>query len=142
MVLADCGHDLIPSSSNSSRRVTALQIIRMLLELLRDKEMDIEDIAETTRGHLEQCVHLCQFESEAKQVLSWIKNAESMLSASFTIPQSLQEAEDLRTEHEQFQVAIEVHFNAPSPYTSETPSVNLSSNQYLLSWLLSISNLF
>lgn len=78
------------------------------MDSLREKEMDLEDQAETTRSHLEQCVHLCQFKSEARQVLSWIKNAESMLSASFTIPQSLQDAEDLRAEHEQFQVAIEV----------------------------------
>ena len=95
----------------TSRRVPALQMIRGLVEHLRDKVLDTEDFAETTRTHLEQGVYLCQFESEAKQVLSWIKNAESMLSASFTIPPSLQEAEALRTEHEQFQVAIEVSYS-------------------------------
>ncbi|XP_074604376.1 triple functional domain protein-like isoform X2 [Brevipalpus obovatus] len=117
MILVDAGHEasVLTSSTNpalssfntTSRRVPALQMIRALVEHLRDKVLDTEDFAETTRTHLEQGVYLCQFESEAKQVLSWIKNAESMLSASFTIPQSLQEAEALRTEHEQFQVAIE-----------------------------------
>uniref|UniRef100_T1JUE4 DH domain-containing protein n=1 Tax=Tetranychus urticae TaxID=32264 RepID=T1JUE4_TETUR len=105
MILADCGFDLVSSVQNS-RRITALQIISMLLELLRDKQMDIEELAQSTRTNLEQCVRLCQLESEAKQVLSWIKNALSMLSASFTIPQSLQEAENHRTEHEHFQLVI------------------------------------
>lgn len=110
MILADCGFDLVSSVQNS-RRITALQIISMLLELLRDKQMDIEELAQSTRTNLEQCVRLCQLESEAKQVLSWIKNALSMLSASFTIPQSLQEAENHRTEHEHFQLVIHVSIN-------------------------------
>lgn len=41
------------------------------------------------------------------KVVSWIRNGEAMLLASFSIPNGLQEAEQMRKQHEQFQVAIE-----------------------------------
>jgi len=82
----------------------------MILQFLRDKRIEIESLSEATRIQLEQRIHFCQFETEAKQVLSWIRNGESMLSASFLIPTSMNEAEDLRNEHEQFQMAIEVGY--------------------------------
>jgi hypothetical protein len=42
------------------------------------------------------------------QVIRWIHSAEGMLSAGFSIPGSLADAEQLKKEHEQFQTAIEV----------------------------------
>jgi hypothetical protein len=51
------------------------------------------------------------------QVMRWIQNTEAMLMASFTIPGSLAEAEVLKKEHEQFQVAIEVSVT-PAPAVS------------------------
>lgn len=81
--------------------------IQHLLEFLHDREIDLEDLAEIKRGKLEQAVQLCQFQTDANQVISWIRNGEAMLIASFATPNSLQEAEQLRKEHEQFQVAVE-----------------------------------
>uniref|UniRef100_A0AAR5PYU8 Non-specific serine/threonine protein kinase n=1 Tax=Dendroctonus ponderosae TaxID=77166 RepID=A0AAR5PYU8_DENPD len=81
--------------------------VQVLLEFLHDREVDLEDLAEVKRVKLEQCIQLGQFQNDANQVISWIRNGESMLMASFTIPNSLADAELLKKEHEQFQVAIE-----------------------------------
>ncbi|XP_013112529.1 triple functional domain protein [Stomoxys calcitrans] len=86
---------------------TAQARIEYLLNFLREREIDLEELSEAKRAKLEQAVQLCQFQNDANQVISWIRNGEAMLVASFVTPNSLQEAEQLRKEHEQFQVAIE-----------------------------------
>ncbi|KAI1278144.1 Kalirin [Halotydeus destructor] len=99
-----------PGNNNpaaGSRSSTALQRIQAILEYLHEREMDLEDLSEMQRLRLEESVQFCQLQSDATQVLRWMMNGESMLAASFLIPTSLQEAEDLQVEHEQFQLAIE-----------------------------------
>lgn len=81
--------------------------IQHLLGFLNDKGLHLEDLAEVKRTKLEQAVQLRQFQNDANQVISWIRNGEAMLLASFAIPSGLQDAEQLRKQHEQFQVAIE-----------------------------------
>ncbi|XP_052674047.1 kalirin-like isoform X2 [Crassostrea angulata] len=81
--------------------------IQALMEYLRERELDLETIAESKRLRLEQGVQLQNFEVEARQVIYWIENGKSMLVSSFICPNSLMEADQLRKEHEQFMLAIE-----------------------------------
>ncbi|KAL4217263.1 hypothetical protein ACF0H5_023714 [Mactra antiquata] len=81
--------------------------IQELLEYLHEREVDLETLADTKRNRLEQCVQLRNFEVEARQVISWIRNGESMLNASFMCPNALLEAEQLKKEQDQFMMAIE-----------------------------------
>ncbi|XP_023289652.1 LOW QUALITY PROTEIN: triple functional domain protein [Orussus abietinus] len=81
--------------------------VQVLLEFLNEREMDAEDLAEMRRVRLEQAAQLVQLQSDATHVANWIRNGEAMLLASLRVPENLQDAEQLRLEHEQFQVAIE-----------------------------------
>ncbi|XP_066250215.1 triple functional domain protein isoform X1 [Euwallacea similis] len=107
------GQELIQVFENSGicvmadAQYNAQTRVQLLLEFLHDREVDLEELAEVKRVKLEQCIQLGQFQNDANQVISWIRNGESMLMASFTIPNSLSDAELLKKEHEQFQVAIE-----------------------------------
>ncbi|KAM7424851.1 hypothetical protein ABFA07_023643 [Porites harrisoni] len=81
--------------------------IHNLLEVLHRKRRDLRDLAEERKIKLEQNLLLRQLESDAKQVIGWVRNGEAMLYASTELGTSLFEAEALLRQHEEFQRAIE-----------------------------------
>merc|ERR1712083_794603 len=91
--------------------------------------MGMEDLATIRRIKLEQCVQLATFQADATQVMRWIQNTEAMLMASFTIPGCLAEAEQLKKEHEQFQVAIE-KTHSSAVHVRQRAETLLSTNHY------------
>ena len=101
---------------------TAAARVQVLLEFLNEREMDAEDLAEMRRVRLEQTAQLVQLQADAQHVVNWIRNGEAMLLASLRVPENLQDAEQLRLEHEQFQVAIE---------KTHTSAVQVSFNRYI-----------
>lgn len=120
LVASDDNASLLPTTINNNtdtvdsvnqqqqQQQTANQRMKTILNYMEEEELKFEELCELNRNHLEQSAQFNQFEFDAKQVLQWMKNGESMLAASFQIPTSLLEADDLRLEHEQFQLAIEV----------------------------------
>ncbi|XP_035459175.2 kalirin isoform X3 [Spodoptera frugiperda] len=107
--IADASDVMASSGSDGSEAapLDAQARVQLLLEFLHDRQLDLEELAEERRARFEQCVQLGQFQKDAAQVVSWIRNGEAMLAASFSIPGTLSEAEQLKREHDQFQVAVE-----------------------------------
>ncbi len=42
--------------------------VQLLLDYIAEREIDLEDLGTIRRIKLEQCIQLCQFESDANQV--------------------------------------------------------------------------
>lgn len=85
----------------------AVEQIGMLVDYMDQRAQEADELSECRQMHIEYSIKFRQFEVDAQQVQSWIRKGESMLIASFHIPLSLKEAEELRVSHEKFQQAFE-----------------------------------
>merc|ERR1712180_260731 len=103
--------------------------VGMLLECIHDRQMDVEVLTDMKRLKFEQCIQLLQFENEGNQVISWVRQGEAVLAASFSIPSSLADAQALSKDHQQFQVAIEKTHSAVIQIRQRSSAV-LMGNHY------------
>lgn len=87
--------------------LSAMDQISMLVDHMDQRAQEADELSDCKRLHIEYSIKFRQFEVDAQQVQSWIRKGESMLVASFHIPLSLKEAEELRASHEKFQQAFE-----------------------------------
>ncbi|XP_037067885.1 triple functional domain protein-like [Pollicipes pollicipes] len=109
---------------------TASERCAMLLEYVSDRQSELDLLAERRRLRLEQRVQLGQLEAEASQVMTWIRNGESMLAASFSVPASLAEAEQFKLDHEQLQRAVErTHTSAVQAWQRAESLINTNHYQ-------------
>ncbi|XP_040567429.1 triple functional domain protein isoform X3 [Lepeophtheirus salmonis] len=133
--VAQRGQDLLQRFESSGLTIMAdVQYdgqtkVQILLEYIQEREMDIEDFSSIRRVKLEQRIQLCQFECDANQVIRWIQSAEGMLTAGFSVPGSLIDAEQLKKEHEQFQTAIE-KTHASAVHVRQRAETLLNNNHY------------
>ncbi|KAI2803184.1 hypothetical protein BLOT_007307 [Blomia tropicalis] len=146
-----CGQELNQLLESCNFRImvnseqTANDLIQKIIKFLQEKDIDMEDVHELRRRQLEQIIQFGQFQMNVEQILNWIRNGESMLKSSFYIPTSLQTAENLKTDHEQFQEAIEkmhcraifLHQKAESLVQSNhsnSNSIQIISNELSQKW--------
>ena len=101
-------HHMLETSGHNTQLLQGSEVrVQNLLETLHQTQMDLDDAAELRRVSLELDVQIVHLQVEASQVVSWIRNGEAMLLASLSLPNTLAEAEQLRSDQGQFQVAIE-----------------------------------
>ena len=107
------GQELIESLKQPSGTIvvekeqSAVDQITLLVDYMDQKAQEADELADCRRLHIEYSIKFRQFEVDAQQVQLWIRKGESMLVASFHIPLSLKEAEELKLSHEKFQQAFE-----------------------------------
>ncbi|KAH9522943.1 hypothetical protein DERF_006497 [Dermatophagoides farinae] len=106
-LLESCPFRLIVNKGGNNNEQTGHDLVKKITTFLNEKIIDLEDIYEVRRKQLEQMIQFGHFQLNAEQIFIWIRNGDSMLKSSFYIPTSLKTAENLRSDHEQFQDAIE-----------------------------------
>ncbi|VDO95895.1 unnamed protein product [Soboliphyme baturini] len=122
---------LIQNSGVSLVTIDGQNIVDHLHHLsgkLRQQEKEVMQMAAMFLSRLEYMSSFTQLHAHANQVIAWVNNEEQMLIATFAVPSTLNEAEQLQSEHKQFQLAIEKTYESTLTFQQQA-EVMLSKEQ-------------
>jgi len=87
--------------------LTAKQRIQSFVEYLNEREKELHEVAIKQQRKLGQTLQINQLENECSQLLGFISNVEINLFSSIKFAKNLDEAEQIKKEHEIFKSNLE-----------------------------------
>lgn len=85
--------------------------IQRLVDYLDGRQLNLENLAELKHARLLQCVQLCYLKTEVTQLIAWMNNNDSMITAGIICPSSHHDAEDLAKEESHIHDVMNVSMN-------------------------------
>ena len=95
------------SVSKNETNLSAKQRIQSFVEYLNEREKELHELALKQQRMLGQTLQINQLESECSQLLGFISNIERTLFANIKFARNLDEAEQIKKEHEMFKSNLE-----------------------------------
>ena len=95
------------SVSKNETNLSAKQRIQSFVEYLNEREKELHELALRQQRMLGQTLQINQLENECSQLLGFISNIERTLFANIKFARNLDEAEQIKKEHEMFKSNLE-----------------------------------
>lgn len=94
-------------NGNQQQTLTAKQRIQSFVEYLNEREKELHELAIKQQRKLGQTLQINQLETECTQLLGFVSNIELTLFSLLKFAVNLDEAEQIKKEHEMFKANLE-----------------------------------